>query len=73
MIIAPSIANISQLGDRDDLVGFFRYLDLAKHEALAGCESRNHVDGGFAGALDRRTVLPSMAITPAGMPVKAAI
>jgi hypothetical protein len=36
--------HVEQLRDGVDLVGIVRDLHLAQHEALAGCEGRNHVD-----------------------------
>ena len=43
--------HLQQLGDRYDLIGLFRDLDLAEHEPLASREGGNHMDGGFAAAL----------------------
>jgi hypothetical protein len=39
--------HVEQLWDRDDLIGLFRYLELPEHEALARCESRDHVNRLF--------------------------
>ena len=66
--------HVEQLGDGDDLVGLFRHLDLAEHEALARGEGRDHVDRRFGALLlvGSAQVLPSMAITSAGVPVSAA-
>ena len=66
--------HVQQLGDGNDFVGLFRHLHLAQHEPLTGCEGRDQMDGGLASRLrpERRDVLPSMAITPSGVPVSAA-
>ena len=67
--------HVEQLGDGDDLVRLLRHLDLAEHEALARREGRDHVDRRLARPSSGRSgasVLPSMAITPAGAPVSAA-
>ena len=66
--------HVEQLRDGDDLVGFLRHLDLPEHEALARREGGDHVDGRLAALFwpERREVLPSMAITPAGAPISEA-
>ena len=68
------LQHLRQLGDRDDFVGLRRHLHLTQYQPLAGREGRNPVDRDLAGFLwcDRRTVLPSMAITLSGRPVLAA-
>ena len=71
---APSTPTVEQLGNGDDLVRFVRHLDLAEHQALMRRKGRDHVDrrlGVLLGA-QRRSVLPSMAITSLGAPVSAA-
>ena len=68
-----------QLGNGDDLVGFFPDLDLTENEPLARGESRHDVDRALGVFFllevfepDRRRVLPSTAITSAETPVCAA-
>src|SRR4051794_30730264 len=66
---------VEQLRNGDDLVGFLRHLDLPEHEALARREGGDHVDGALPLVFwpERREVLPSMAITSAGVPTSEAI
>lgn len=43
--------HLQQLGDGHDLVGLVRHVDLTEHQALAGGEGRDHVDGGLGAGL----------------------
>ena len=43
--------HVEQLGDRHDLIGFFRHLELSEHEPLARREGRDRVDRQFRALL----------------------
>jgi len=42
--------HVQKLGDGDDLIGLVGHLHLTQHQALAGGEGRDHVDGVFGHA-----------------------
>ena len=64
--------HIKQSGNGDDFVRLLVHLRLREHQTLARGEGRDNVNGILAAfALDRREVLPSMAMTSSGALVSA--